>query len=222
MVIRLGNSIKDLMGVCKLSPTLVGDSRSFDIRACVVANLTPLEKEEMFNLFEINMKQQYLQNWGWNPLEKRNEMFHPMNRFLCVYESTEEMKGEGGEDGVVDKTIFELKQIPYSERKLVAYTMFRFDWDDEEEPEHPVLYCYELQVCSTFQGDRIGRILMEQLINISEKLKLWKVLLTCFVSNSGALKFYRSIGFDSDVNSPIAQGMTNCDYEILSNKPLLR
>ena len=201
------------------------------------------------------MKQHYLENWGWNPTDKRNEMFHPLSKFLCIYESlpgdkseveqNEAQKQNQVTDDSIEKTVFDLpNDVPtvplppsistsvessiknknsYSERKIIAYAMFRFDWDDEDEPEYPVLYCYELQVSTKYQGCKIGSFLMQDLlINICIKLKLWKVLLTCFVSNINALKFYRSIGFDTDVNSPIAQGTTDCDYEILSNKPTLK
>ena len=30
--------------------------------------------------------------------------------------------------------------------KVAAFTMFRFEWDDEDEPEYPVLFLYEFQV----------------------------------------------------------------------------
>lgn len=36
--------------------------------------------------------------------------------------------------------------------------MYRIEWDDEDEPEEPVLYCYELQVCPEYQGKGLGAV----------------------------------------------------------------
>ena len=55
---------------------------------------------------------------------------------------------------------------------IVAFALFRFEWDDEEEPEYPVLYCYELQIRSTFQGRGLGRNLMDVLKVTAAKLKM--------------------------------------------------
>jgi len=205
--------------------------RQFDVRGCGTNDLSGVEREELFSMFEVSMKEQYLKNWGWSPTEKRNELFHPMSRFLCLYEREEEEGGEANSDTAVEKeaaetaaagdapaTVFKTASTAPS-RKCVAYTMFRFEWDDEEEPEYPVCYCYELQVSPSVQGCGIGTHLMKCLVKMADKLHLWKVLLTCFVSNEGAMKFYKSaeVGFGTDVNSP-----HKADYEILSDKPTLR
>ena len=92
------------------------------------------------------------------------------------------------------------------------------DWeDDEEEPEYPVLYCYELQTQPTYQGRGLGKRLMEVLSNTCSKLKLNKVMLTCFNINESALAFYKAIGFKVDDNSPSKCGFPS-DYEILSKE----
>ena len=261
--IRLANSLTDILSVCKINDVLtisgkgeIGDattsSRSFDIRSCRTDDLAPAEREEIFAMFESSLKEQYAQNWGWNPTEKRKELFHPMSRFLCLYERDVDTNIEGnGSSEAIDhpnsaaitkvtestvETVFqtaastatpltataETKKNLKMRRPCIGYTTFRFEWDDEDEPEYPVLYCYELQVSHEMQGLGIGRNLMSILTKISDKLHMWKVLLTCFVSNKKALQFYKSIGFDSDINSPIAMGDTTCSYEILSNKPYLR
>ena len=275
MIIRLANSLKDLLSVCKVdtilscpastrhqgprnegegparTPPPPPQARQFDIRGCGANDLNFVEREELFSMFEVSMKEQYLKNWGWNPMEKRNELFHPMSRFLCLYEREEEAEAEAEAEAEVStipadadiavekekenidvaggSTVFQSTAAIAASgsnststnrrRKCVAYTMFRFEWDDEDEPEYPVCYCYELQVSPSVQGCGIGKHLMKSLVKISNKLHLWKVLLTCFVSNESAMNFYKSadVGFGVDVNSP-----HKADYEILSDKPTLR
>ena len=80
--------------------------------------------------------------------DKMNELFHPAARLFCVHAAP-----STGEEEDVKK----------SKGPIVAFTLFRFEWDDEEEPEYPVLYCYELQIRSTFQGRGLGRKLMDVL-----------------------------------------------------------
>ena len=205
MLIRFANSIKDVLGVCKLDTNFSSSKqkeKKFDVRACTTDDLDSVDREELFALYETNMKDHYTANGGWKPAEKRNEIFDSLSRFLLVYSSP----------APVDTT---------TRRRILAFSVYKMEWDDEDEPEFPVLYCYELQVCSSLQGHSIGEQLMNMLIVISDKLKMWKVMLTCFVSNPRALKFYRGLGFDTDCNSPIAHGFP-ANYEILSNRPNLR
>jgi len=231
MQIRFANSIKDISAVCKLNTLLCSTKKqaldadsnpdTFDVRYVTTNELDMADRERIFAIFEANMKDHYMATWGWNPVEKRNEIFHPMSRFLLVHPH-EDQPGVQAVDGAAE-SVCGVFPAPAVQRRIpiLGYTVFRFEWDDEEEPEYPVLYCYELQVSTAVQGHGIGRQLMSLLVQIADKLKLWKVLLTCFTVNIAALKFYRDIGFDSDVNSPIAQGFA-ADYEILSNRPNLR
>lgn len=250
MKIRLANSIKDIPAVCKLNTLLQSTKKqtqdadtnpdtvtSFDVRYLTTDELSMADREQIFALFESNMKAHYLATWGWNPVEKRNEIFHPMARFLLVHPHEDAAQSATQTTERESSSVLDVHADPAGtlavpeaaavnpptprRRTIVGYTVFRFEWDDEEEPEHPVLYCYELQVSKTVQGHGMGRQIMSLLVQVAEKLKLWKVLLTCFTVNAQALKFYRSIGFDTDVNSPIAHGLP-VDYEIMSNRPTLR
>ena len=237
MRIKLANSLTDILSVCKIDRVLSSPSRdestgvakpprSFDVKECRINDFDPIEREEIFALFETNMKEEYVKNWGWNPTKERNEHFHPMNRFICLYERPIESvgkkdEGEARTPSASTETVFQTGDTN-KKRPIAGYAIFRFEWDDDEEPEYPVLYCYELQVSEQAQGNGIGRWLMSTIVKISEKLHMWKVLLTCFTSNTKALQFYKNIGFDTDANSPLAMGDSSCQYEILSDKPHLR
>ena len=96
--------------------------------------------------------------------------------------------------------------------------MFRFEWDDEEEPEHPVLFCHEFQVEPRYWRKGLGRRLMQLLTETARSLRMWKTMLTVFKRNLPAMHFYLSIGFNVDANSPSSCGFNSECYEILSFK----
>lgn len=92
------------------------------------------------------MKELYEANWGWKEIEKKSELFNGDSRFICVYEA---VKSEDSDTS--DASGMKVN------RDLVAFVMFRFEWDDEDEPEHPVLFCYEIQVSNAHRSQQIGR-----------------------------------------------------------------
>ena len=135
---------KDHFQECGLHSSFSSNDQTFEITSKKSNDLNDIEKEQIFSLFEINMKSLYEQTWGWKPIEKKKELFLTDSRFLLIY-SIDQSKKEGStDDGVIVNSI-------------AGYTMFRFEWDDEEEPEFPVLYCYELQICKAMQGNKLGK-----------------------------------------------------------------
>ena len=57
------------------------------------------------------MRSRYeVSSWGWNEVEKQSEMFAPESIFLLLLDNSEQKSVEG-------------------------YCIFRFCWDDEEEPK---------------------------------------------------------------------------------------
>ena len=56
---------------------------------------------------------------------------------------------------------FLLLVAPEDNNEVLAFVMFRFEWDDEDEPEYPVLFLYELQVAKSAQRLGLGRYLMK-------------------------------------------------------------
>jgi GNAT superfamily N-acetyltransferase len=219
MVMRLANSIKNLMGVCKLDEEYTSEKTGdkFELESKMTGELSYEEKEEIYKLFEVNMREYYEKTWGLKREEKMNELFHPMSRIFCMY-SKDDTTSETTADSDAGAAAASSGNAKVgSRRTLAAYTIFRFEWDDEEEPEYPVLYCYELQTQPTYQGRGLGKRLMEVLSNTCSKLKLNKVMLTCFNINESALAFYKAIGFKVDDNSPSKCGFPS-DYEILSKE----
>lgn len=161
--------------------------------------LTPAEKKSLLNIFVTNMEGLYQQaGWGWDLAKEQKELFHITSRFLYL---TDRTKND----------------------EIVGFIMFRFEWDDEDEPEHPVIFVYQLQVESSSQHLGLGSYFMALMEQVSNRCKMWKIMLTCFKENRKAFNFYiNKIHYGIDVNSPSRGGYEEETYEILSNKPNLR
>ena len=64
--------------------------------------------------------------------------------------------------------------------KVIAFLMFQFTWDDEDEPEYPVVYVYELQVNADYRRHKIGKTLMRVCRDIGQHWRMEKlVILYC-------------------------------------------
>lgn len=200
-IIKSANSKQDLLSDAGLRATLtLANEKSYRVEFRNVTQLTELEKFEMFALCEQNMRAFYETTWGWNAAEKHREIFSHNAKFLLI----------------LDVDCEEVRQ------QVKSWVMFKFDWDDLDEPEHPVCFVYELQVRESERSQSIGTQVMTMILEISQRNRMWKTMLTCFKINTRALDFYRRIGFDVDVNSPSKCGFPDEAYEILSDKPKLR
>ena len=134
MLLSASRSCAGHLSTCGLSDEWNG----FKIKNKMPNDLSKSEQEKFYLMLEKNMKLWYEKNWGWKEMEKKKELFHPDSRFLCVYKSSPST-------GDLEPT-----------EELVAFVMFRFEWDDEDEPEHPVLFCYEIQIAEEYRGKSIG------------------------------------------------------------------
>jgi len=76
-----------------------------------------------------------------------------------------------------------------------------------------------LQIGKLYQGHRLGELLMGMLFSVAAKSQMRKVMLTVFLSNEDARRFYKRLGYVSDSISP-SQGEdgehTTADYDIMS------
>lgn len=214
--IRLANSIANMREVLPALPAFYSAPSSsaasnFTISYCATSALTPKQTLKLFEIFESNMKVHYEATWGWNKNDRFKEIFDQASRFIIVSSNV-----AGGEDGA-DAIAGAASARDIDPAAIAGYCAYRFCWDDDDEPEHPVMYVYELQVHSAHQSLGIGRHLTEITVQIGRALRMWKVMLTCFKRNEQAMRFYMQSGFVIDANSPSAFGNTDEDYEILSH-----
>ncbi|KAG5355163.1 putative N-acetyltransferase [Yarrowia sp. B02] len=85
-----------------------------------------------------------------------------------------------------------------------------------EEEEKEVVYLYELQVGKGFQGEGLGKELMN--IVIAEAQKSGKpIMLTVFLMNVKAVEFYTKIGFSRAEKGPeVGRGVRGWMQMVLS------
>ncbi len=115
------------------SLVLTAHSKSFGTEYCCGNDLSPVHREMIFTMFASHMKQIYEATWGWNSKKKRKELFSADSKFLLVFDRSEGLE------------------------ILIAWSMFKFEWDDPEVRDQPVLYCYEIHVSNTHRGCSLGR-----------------------------------------------------------------
>ncbi|TWU75300.1 hypothetical protein ED733_006529 [Metarhizium rileyi] len=86
-----------------------------------------------------------------------------------------------------------------------------------------VVYCYEIHLRDEVKGTGLGRQLMGYLADVAEAAGCFeKIMLTCFLSNVRARRFYEALGFGVDENSPPERRLRGkliaADYVILSRR----
>jgi N-alpha-acetyltransferase 40 len=117
---------------------------------------------------------------GWDPPSKKQELFHRDSRFVLLRRSQ-------AEDGL---------EHLHEELPILAYSMFRFDMEDDEcvlywygrlsmtsHSSRGALICcasYELQVSQSAQRGGMGKTLMGYLYDIARRWNMRKVMLTVF------------------------------------------
>jgi len=137
--LKRANAATDVLAKCNIPDIIVidkGTPQSFKLQYLFTRDqIDKKYRSQLMSLLETNMKGYYDQTWGWDLAEKTNEIFSADSKFLILRSSTTES----------------------SQQSIAAWIMFKFDWDDLDEPEHPVLFCYELQVDPAFRGLGLGK-----------------------------------------------------------------
>ncbi|KAK0198411.1 acyl-CoA N-acyltransferase [Armillaria mellea] len=137
------------------------------------SDLSKQLRGDIFAMLESNMRDLYAQSsFGWDPTDKRKEMFDSLSRFVVARRT--------------------------DTQALSGYTIFRF----EHENDSDMLYCYELQVSNASRRSGLGRKLMDLLGSIGRSWRMQKIMLTVFEANDAALAFYFALGFVVDETSP--------------------
>jgi ribosomal protein S18 acetylase RimI-like enzyme len=192
----------------ELAGAMVQVERERDgVQYAVSNNVKFDEREEIYELFAVNMEAMYREaSWGYDEREKREELSDLDARYLLI---REEQSAAASSSAAISSS------SPCS--KLEAFVHFRYCSESEEDDDEvgvvPVLYVYEIQVAASAQGKGLGKKLMLMLESIAHDTSMKKVMLTVFESNAKARGFYERIGYGLDESSPLDE-----DYHVLSKR----
>lgn len=157
--------------------------------------------DDCFNLIETTSRKDYEgSNWGWHPKRKRREMKEKEMRYIV-------MRKDVPPTGDGEPTV-----------EFEGFLSFMFTHDSA--PSVPVLYIYEIHLAEVARGKGLGLHLLHLAESMARKAGVKKVMLTCFLSNTNALSFYKRHGFRKDACSPgdrrTRKKVVKVDYVIMS------
>jgi len=180
---------------------------TFNISLVAADWLAPGEYNAAFHLIEETSRADYESSkFGWHPRRKRKEMLEPEMKYLLV-----RRKG-------TESTIERRKDCGDLDTSILGFLSFMVDYDSS--PPVPVLYIYEIHLAESLRGLGLGNHLMHIADLLAENMGLAKVMLTCFLCNKKAYRFYTDHGFLKDACSPEDRKTRNkvvaVDYAILS------
>ena len=190
--------------------------------------LPPPILAQCLQLFKDNMGEMYQHSsWGLNMDEKLKEFSHVDARFLIILESTTTDAADNNDNDDVTGVTEQIANINLTNNNntpnLIGFAHFRYEKDEDTTPKTitPITYLYELQISSTYTSNGLGHKLMTIIELLSFKFQIYKIILTVFKCNIGAMKFYleKLRGYGIDECSPSNfEGVENegAEYEILS------
>lgn len=120
---------------------------------------------------------------GWSPTKKRKEMKLPDLRYLLLVNSSAQDV----------------------ETEVEGFLSFMLTYEDG----HEVIYCYELHIAPRLQGLGLGKHLMGLMEKTGINAGVEKSMLTVFMENEAALKFYDKLGYTEDEYSPGPRKLRN-------------
>ncbi|KAL9577966.1 MAG: hypothetical protein Q9212_006027 [Teloschistes hypoglaucus] len=148
------------------------------------STISPTDLNACFNLIASSSANAYAtSSIGWSPTKKRKEMKLPDLRYLLL----------------------ESQATDGSEQRIHSFLSFMLTYEDGYE----VVYCYEIHLAPYLQGQGIGRHLMMLVEGVGRKAGVAKSMLTVFVENQPAMRFYEKLGYSVDEYSPEPRKLRN-------------
>jgi ribosomal protein S18 acetylase RimI-like enzyme len=133
--------------------------------------------ESCFNLIEQTSSSAYkASSKGWCPADKKTEMRDIDMHYLLL----------------LQKSATEVATQPASAQDLQGFLSYMLTVDDSV----PVIYVYEVHLKPTAQGHGFGKALMTCVEAIGRHESRKKAMLTVFVTNVKAIKFYECLGYE--------------------------
>lgn len=128
----LDASVKAFCSKSASSPSVyVEASTGIDFKLVTLSNSDAATKQKLLEIFRTNMKHIYeLTSEGWDDTEKEAYLFAEDAFYIIVY------------------------SIETAE--VLGFLMLKFEYDDLDVPEYPVLFLYELQISEGSRGMGVG------------------------------------------------------------------
>ncbi|RAL05925.1 N-terminal L-serine N(alpha)-acetyltransferase NAT4 [Aspergillus ibericus CBS 121593] len=175
------------------------EQKEYKISVHDPSTIPDTDLNQCFKLIEETSSAAYqASSTGWSPTKKRKEMKLPDMKYLVV-------RREGDEHGEGED--------------VVGFISFMITYEDGKE----AIYCYEVHLSPSVQGQGLGKWLMLMLLEIGRRVGMEKAMLTVFRSNGVAQRLYAALGFETDEYSPRPRRLRNGtvkepDYRIMSMK----
>ncbi|MCJ1391019.1 hypothetical protein MMC18_003880 [Xylographa bjoerkii] len=167
-------------------------SHSYIISLHTSSTISSADLSTCFDLIAATSASTYaVSSTGWHPHKKRKEMRLPDLRYFLV-KCTPDSPPEG-------------------------FLSFMLTYEDKKE----VIYVYEVHFAKTLRNGGLGKLLMGLVEEVGRKVGVEKAMLTAFVANEGACRFYERLEYDVDEFSPEERKLRGGiviapDYVILS------
>lgn len=172
-------------------PSLSTTTPEYNLTLESSSTITKADLQSCYQLIKATSYDDYkASSIGWSRRRKMDEMNTPDLRYLLIKKAAlveaESTQKDASED-------------------LIGFLSFMLTREDGYE----VIYCYEIHLQSEFQGSGAGKTLMGIMEMVGRRAEVAKAMLTVFVANKGALKFYEKLGYEKDEFSPASRNLRN-------------
>lgn len=172
-------------------PSLSTTTHNYNLTLESSSTITKADLQACCNLIKTTSYDDYQASGiGWSRRRKMNEMKSPDLRYLLIKKAAP-VEADSAESNASEE--------------LIGFLSFMLTREDGYE----VIYCYEIHLQSEFQGSGAGKTLMGIMEMVGKRAEVAKAMLTVFVENKGALKFYEKLGYVKDEFSPAPRNLRN-------------
>lgn len=172
-----------------LSTTTLNDRYNLTVESS--STITKADFQSCYDLIKATSYDDYqASSIGWSRRRKMNEMKSPDLRYLLIKKAAL-AEADSAENNASED--------------LIGFLSFMLTYEDGYE----VIYCYEIHLQREFQGSGAGKTLMGIMEMVGKRAEVAKAMLTVFVENKGALKFYEKLGYVRDEFSPAPRKLRN-------------
>lgn len=172
-------------------PSLSTTTLNYNLILESSSTITKADFQSCYDLIKATSYDDYqASSIGWSRRRKMNEMKSPDLRYLLIKKAAL-VEANSAENNASED--------------LIGFLSFMLTYEDGYE----VIYCYEIHLQSEFQGSGAGKTLMGIMEMVGKRAEVAKAMLTVFVENKGALKFYEKLGYVRDEFSPAPRNLRN-------------